>query len=103
MFVLSTRFSQEAQPNVLYEAMASGAAIVSTRWAGVPWIVESSVARLIEPGGDRGRDLAEAVTDILADGDFDTVRTRQSEAFRCKKADADKRFYLLLDALAPDH
>lgn len=100
VFVFPTRFSQEAQPNVLYEAMAGGAAIVSTRWAGVPWVLENSVARLIEPGAGRGQELAAAVRALVTGADLDDLRRRQIAAFRAKKADADVRFAGLLNRLS---
>lgn len=97
VFVFPTRFNQEAQPNVLYEAMAGGAAIVSTRWAGVPWILQDAVGRIIEAGPDRTEDLVAAVADLVCSGELRNARTRQIEAFRAKKSDADARYAQLLD------
>lgn len=99
VFVFPTRFSQEGQPNVLYEAMAGGAAIISTRWAGVPWVLEDTVGRIIEAGTNRADDLVAAVEDLLCSRELRTARTRQIEAFRAKKADADARYSRLLDHL----
>lgn len=92
VFVFPTRFTQEAQPNVLYEAMAAGAAIVSTRWAGVPWVIEDSVSRTIEARPDNADKLVEAVDDLLRSRDSVQARAQQIEAFRSKKADADARY-----------
>jgi glycosyltransferase involved in cell wall biosynthesis len=97
VFVFPTRFSQEAQPNVLYEAMAAGAAIVSTRWAGVPWVLQDTVGRIIDAGPDGTDDLVAAVEDLVCSGELPTARTRQMEAFRAKKSDADARYAHLLD------
>ncbi|MBU3749089.1 MAG: glycosyltransferase family 4 protein [Mycobacterium sp.] len=97
VFVFPTRFSQEAQPNVLYEALAGGAAIVSTRWAGVPWVLGDTVSRLIEPGPDRAGDLVEAVAELVASDEFPDARRRQMAAFTAKKSDADVRYNQLLN------
>lgn len=99
VFVFPTRFPQEAQPNVLYEAMAGGAAIVSTRWAGVPWLLEGAVHRLIEPGAGRCEDLVDAVADIVDSGQLSSARQRQIEVFAVKKSDADARYSRLLEIL----
>jgi len=99
VFVFPTRFSQEAQPNVLYEAMAGGAAIVSTRWAGVPWVLQDTVGRVIEAGAGRTDDLVDGVEDLVCSGELQTAQVRQIEAFRAKKADADERYAGLLDHL----
>ncbi|MGB0970480.1 MAG: glycosyltransferase family 4 protein [Mycobacterium sp.] len=99
VFVFPTRFSQEAQPNVLYEAMAAGAAIVSTRWAGVPWVLQDTVGRIIEPGPGGTEDLVGAVEDLLFSGELLTARMRQNEVFLAKRADAAARYVQLLDYL----
>jgi glycosyltransferase involved in cell wall biosynthesis len=100
IFLFPTRHSQEAQPNVLYEAMAAGSLIVSTRWAGVPWILEGTAHRLIDPGPDKGGEVVAAVTELLSGEDLRSARIRQSEAFRIKKSDADVRYRALIDYLA---
>jgi glycosyltransferase involved in cell wall biosynthesis len=97
VFVFPTRFSQEAQPNVLYEALAGGAAIVSTRWAGVPWVLQETVSRLIEAGPGRGADLAAAVTELVHSGELQTAPARQIAAFLAKRSEANARYTQLLD------
>jgi len=99
VFVFPTRFAQEAQPNVLYEAMAGGAAIVSTQWAGIPWMLEQTASRLIEVGTGCVDALVEAVVDIVSSGELKTARSRQMEAFQTKKSDADTRYAELIDLL----
>jgi nucleoside-diphosphate-sugar epimerase/glycosyltransferase involved in cell wall biosynthesis len=106
VFVFPTRFSQEAQPNVLYEAMAGGAAIVATRWAGVPWVLQDTVGRIIEAGPDRSDDLVAAVENLIDSDELPNARRHQVEAFRAKKSDADTRYaefldYVLGEALLP--
>lgn len=99
VFVFPTRFRQEAQPNVLYEAMAGGAAIVATRWAGIPWVLDGTVCRMIDAGPGGADDLSSAVEDLLSSGELQTARKLQIEAFRAKKSDADERYKRLLDYL----
>ena len=97
IFVFPTRYSQEAQPNVLYEAMAGGSLIVSTNWAGVPWMLGGTVSRIVEPGADRADDIVAAVEDLASTHDLPAARARQVKAFHNKKLDADARYERLLD------
>lgn len=99
IFLFPTRFAQEAQPNVLYEAMAGGAAIVSTRWAGIPWVLEGTVSRMVEAEADGCDDLVEAVMDIVDSGQLHDAPARQVRAFADKKADADARYSQLIAVL----
>lgn len=56
----------EGVPVVLMEAMASGRAVVATRIAGIPELVEDGVSgRIVQPGDEAA--LAEAICEILAD------------------------------------
>lgn len=96
IFLFPTRFAQEAQPNVLYEAMAGGAAIVSTRWAGIPWVLEGTVSRMVEAEDDRCDDLVDAVMDIVESGQLRDAPARQVRAFADKKLDADDRYSQLI-------
>lgn len=100
IFVFPTRYDQEAQPNVLYEAMAGGSLIISTRWAGVPWVVQDTVGTLIDPGPDRAEDLVEAIHGLASLESLAGARARQTEAFRSKKLDADARYVRLIDLLS---
>lgn len=100
VFVFPTRFSQEAQPNVLYEAMAAGAAIVSTKWAGVPWVLTDTISRMIEADAGGNDALVEAVEDLIRSGELRTARTTQVKAFLDKKRDADWHYALLINELA---
>ena len=47
IFVFPTKFPQEAQPNVLYEAMASGCIIVATNHACIPFMLDDAPHRLV--------------------------------------------------------
>ena len=99
VFVFPTRFAQEAQPNVLYEAMAGGAAIVATRWAGIPWILDGTVHRLIDAGPTCADELVEAVVELVTSCNFGASRSGQLDAFRAKKSDADARYSALIEVL----
>jgi colanic acid/amylovoran biosynthesis glycosyltransferase len=56
-------------PNVIAEAMACGAAVVATRFSGIPELVEHEEnGLLVEPGDVQG--MRDAVARLLADGDL---------------------------------
>ncbi len=56
----------EGVPVVLMEAMAAGRAVVTTRIAGIPELVEDNVSGRVVPPGD-GAAFADAVCDVLSD------------------------------------
>jgi glycosyltransferase involved in cell wall biosynthesis len=66
IFVLPTRYSVEAQPLVLLEAMASGCAIVTTRAGEIPTILDEHSAVFLGKG--TSAELAAAIESLLADG-----------------------------------
>jgi glycosyltransferase involved in cell wall biosynthesis len=100
IFLFPTRYHQESSGNVLYEAMAAGAAIVSTQWVGVPCVLEGTASRLIRAAPDSGDELVKAVADIIQSGDLQTARAHQIACFRSKKAEADVQYARLLTLLA---
>jgi len=102
IFVFPTRHTQEAQPNVLYEAMASGCAIISTRWAGIPWMLEGTTSSLIEPTAGQASQIANAVEGFFQPDGFNSARRHQVEAFSQRKNDAERRYTLLLRYLLND-
>jgi glycosyltransferase involved in cell wall biosynthesis len=92
----------EGVPVVLMEAMASRAAVVATRVAGVPELVEDGVSgRLVPPGDAEG--LADALAALIADP---ALRARMGEAGRSKVAaehDAAREAAWLLQIIASVH
>jgi len=58
----------EGVPVVLMEAMASGVAVIATRIAGIPELVEDGVSGLLVPAGDIDA-LADALLTLLNDKD----------------------------------
>lgn len=70
----------EGVPVVLMEAMASRLAVVATRIAGIPELVEDGAAGRLVPPGDADA-LAAAISDLLADPEG---RARMAEAGRAK-------------------
>lgn len=99
VFLFPTRFAQEAQPNVLYEAMAAGCSIVTTRWAGIPWLIEDSVARMVELGPSTAEQVKKAVHEILESSDPQSLRLYQVRLFERKKNEADAKYSKLLDSM----
>lgn len=100
IFVFPTRFDQEASPNVLYEAMAAGAAIISTRWVGIPSLLDGAVAKLISTEPDNAAELVAAVAGLIEGDELVDVRQRQVEVFRAKKLVADAQYLKLLEKLS---
>jgi glycosyltransferase involved in cell wall biosynthesis len=70
----------EGVPVVLMEAMASRLAVVATRIAGIPELVEDGVAGRLVPPGDADA-LAAAISGLLADPEG---RARMAEAGRAR-------------------
>lgn len=71
---------REGMPTVLIEAMASGVAVVASRLAGIPELVEDGVTgRLAEPGDPRG--IADALEALAGD---DAHRRQLAEAGRAR-------------------
>ncbi|HTQ31618.1 MAG TPA: glycosyltransferase family 4 protein [Opitutaceae bacterium] len=65
LFVLPTRYSVEAQPLVLLEAMAAGCAIITTRTGEIPTILEDRSAFFLATASTD--DLASALQTLAAD------------------------------------
>jgi glycosyltransferase involved in cell wall biosynthesis len=66
IFVLPTRYSVEAQPLVLLEAMASGCAILTTRAGEIPTILDERSAVFLEEATAAG--VAAALETLITDG-----------------------------------
>ncbi len=99
VFVFPTRFSQEAQPNVLFEAMAGGASIVSTDWAGVPSMLEGTIHRLVPARADNADAVCDAVIELINKDPF-AVKEIQVALFEKKRSESQLSFVELLDYAA---
>ena len=100
LFIFPTIYRLEAQPNVLYEAMAGGCVIVSTRHACIPDMLEGAPHRLVDIGPDLADDALEAIEAELAAGDWPARRAQAVQAFERSRAQAREAQDALLDALA---
>ena len=78
LFVLSSL--REGLPNVLLESMSMGAAVVSTRVAGVPKLIEDNTHGLLVPIGQRGQ-LTDAIRKAVDD---EPLRKRLVDAARSR-------------------
>ena len=67
VFVFPTRFSQEAQPNVVWEAMASGAAVVAYDRGSIPWMLRAGGGHVVGRDDDFARCARDVICDWLAD------------------------------------
>jgi len=79
----------EGVPVVLMEAMASARAVITTKIAGVPELVEQDVAgKLVSPGDVKG--LKEAITHLLEDGKLCAAMGNAGQAKVAKSFDVTK-------------
>ena len=79
VFCFPTFYESEAAPLVLVEAMTHRLPIVSTRWRGVPAVVDEACARLAEPGDVAS--FVEALEPVVADA---ALRQQMGEAGRAR-------------------
>ena len=95
IFILPTRFSQEAQPNVLYEAMAGGASIVSTHWVGIPSMLADTKHKLVSAETNQANAVCNAVLELMKE-DHHANRRVQISAFMKKRDEARLSFNSLV-------
>ncbi|MES2924196.1 MAG: glycosyltransferase [Verrucomicrobiota bacterium] len=81
VFFFPTHYSSEATPIVLMEALGAGLPIISTRWAGIPAMLEGCETACLLPI-ESPNQYATALTDLYSRG-------RGNEA----TAEASRRFY----------
>ncbi|MGH9592466.1 MAG: glycosyltransferase family 4 protein [Bryobacteraceae bacterium] len=77
-FVYPTYYPMEAHPLVLVEALEAGLAVVTTRWAAIPEIIEDGVNGLLAKPQDVG-DLAEKIEQVIREP---ALRERMGRANR---------------------
>ncbi|MFY0597537.1 MAG: glycosyltransferase family 4 protein [Cognatishimia sp.] len=79
----------EGVPVVLMEAMASARAVITTKIAGVPELVEQDVSgKLVSPGDVKG--LSGAITQLLVDGKLCAAMGNAGKAKVAKSFDVSK-------------
>jgi len=82
IFVFPSTYKLEAQPNVLMEALATGASIVSTEHACIPETLTKSHHRLVSIKEDRfamASDVAEAVMELASEIQTADARAQKAE------------------------
>ena len=100
--VIDAAGNVDGLPNVLLEAMASGAPIVASRVAGIPQAIVDGSSGLLVPEKDPPA-LADAIGSLIADADErrrlgDSARARAQDSFSW--AQVGERFENLLLAVA---
>lgn len=81
VFIFPSTYKLEAQPNVLIEALSTGASVVSTDHACIPETLDGSHHRLISLQDDRSamaNEITCAVTEVIAE--MQSVETRLARA-----------------------
>jgi len=78
IFVFPTRFKQEAQPNVIYEAMVAGCYIIATARACIPEMLRGIPSSLVEDDADLTANLVQQIVRAAECDDW----TARSEAIR---------------------
>ena len=86
VFLLSSR--SEGTPIALFEAMAADVPIVATRVGGVPDVVDSSCAQLVD--SENAGEIAAAVTEILTHPDLSRVRAARARKRLADRFDAEQ-------------
>lgn len=61
ILLFPTRFAQEAQPNVIFEAMACGCFVIATRRGCIPEMLDSVPSVLVEDGPRAGSVMIDAI------------------------------------------
>ena len=80
VFVFPTRYKNEAFPLVLLEAMQYGLAVVATRWAAIPEILDEGRAGLLTTPADISG-IAQALATLIQNPD---LRVKMQEAGRTR-------------------
>jgi poly-gamma-glutamate synthesis protein (capsule biosynthesis protein) len=86
VFLLSSR--SEGTPIALFEAMAADVPIVATRVGGVPDVVDSSSAQLVD--SENSKAIVGAVTEVFAHPDLARVRAARARKRLADRFDAEQ-------------
>lgn len=100
VFVFPTRFRQEAQPNVIYEALAAGAVVIATKRAGIPAMLEGFPSRVLPDASDLASQMAAAVGEFRHAGDWPGRRAEIVARFLRVRQQALESYRALLDEMS---
>lgn len=100
VFLFPTRFRQEAQPNVIFEALAAGALVVATPRGCIPAMLEGFPSALVEEDDRLAEGLAAAAAALVARPGWRAKRASIVAMFTQSQAEAGAQYERLLDLLA---
>lgn len=98
IFVFPTTYHFEAQPNVLYEAAAAGAFIVSTSHACIPFMLEDAPHSLVSTGEravmvhETSNEIILALKTLALPGERELIKRRAVDNFQAIREEAIKSY-----------
>jgi len=101
-FLFPTLFKQEAQPNVLYEAMSHGCVCISYRRSCIPEMIDSDCGLLLDTDTEFSVGATKFVRDIVDAGLFEAYSRASVEKLRVQKQNSDVQFLNLIQRLSSD-
>ena len=99
VFVFPTRFRQEAQPNVIYEALAAGAVVIATKRAGIPAMLNGFPSRVLPEEGDLVARMVAAVGEFRKADGWAGMRAEILSGFLRVRQQALENYRALLDEM----
>lgn len=103
IFLFPTHFYQEAQPNVIFEAMATGAFVVATPKGCIPAMLHEVPSTLVNEDEDLSIRLADAVRTFNLVPDKVRLHREIADRFESIQTEANLQFHKLLEIMLSPH
>lgn len=102
VFLFPTRYPKEAQPNVLYEALAGGCIVLSTRRACIPDLLAPYEATVFDENDFLSDLIVTSIENTLEDGDIHEKRVKNLSAISNEIIDARQKFESLMKRITDE-